>query len=498
MKSNRFFHLFLSIIGISSIVACNKANMPTEIAGDLVPPVDNITVFDTTLEVITTNKMFDGATDSFRVLRSDVFVLGNIQNDPFFGKTDARVFMQVLPSSLKRPFGKAALNKLSLDSVVLVLDHNPVVSNKKWLLYGDTLAPQQLEVWEINPSNQFKEDSSYLLTSNPFTTAGFLGSKSIKPSALKDSVKAFRDTTANQLRIPLSYSFGQRLLQYDSTGSNNAYSTDSIFKTKLKGFEIRSTSGNGLMSFSIGGINTKLAIYYKYPDSTNTMRDTVVYFRPANGYSYGGAHNYIGRDISGTAMASASSDSNPDNLLYIQNTPGSFAEIKIPGLTNLSKRVIHLAQLSMEAVPDISDTLFYAPYGLILDVYNTKQSKYTTVPFSVIGLAQAGSAVGFSNYAQFGMYPVTTKNSSNQIVKQWKYNLTGYVQNMLLGKTSNYTLRLHTTPSLMMQFGSTEATQMGYMQINPAAIIPGTGRVRIAGGNHATQKMKLRIVYSKI
>lgn len=202
MKSNRFFYLILSVLGLSTFVACNKANMPTDIAGDLIPPVDNITVFDTTLEVVTTNKIFDASSDSFRVLSSDVFVLGKIQNDPFFGKTDARIFMQVVPSTLKRPFGKAALNSLALDSVVLVLDHNALATNKKWLLYGDTLTNQQLEVWEINPANQFKEDSSYLLRDNPFTTVGLLGSKSVKPSSLKDSVKAFRDTSANQLRIP--------------------------------------------------------------------------------------------------------------------------------------------------------------------------------------------------------------------------------------------------------------------------------------------------------
>src|SRR5262249_39543291 len=147
---------------------------------------------------------------------------------------------------------KPSLDSLKLDSVVLVLDY---VST-----YGDSTVPQTINVYEI--TNEFRADTSYLVRKNSdFTvTAGTLGTRTFAPSSLRDSVKAYLDTTVNQLRIRLDDNFGNRLLLYDTTGANNAYVSDSLFKTKFKGFALKSVAGgNAIMGFNLQGAGTKLA-----------------------------------------------------------------------------------------------------------------------------------------------------------------------------------------------------------------------------------------------
>ena len=177
-----------------------------------------------------------------------------------------------------------------------------------------------------------------------------------------DSVKAFRDTTTSQLRIRLDNSFGTRLLQYDSTG-NGAYGGDSLFRTRFKGFAIQSmSSGNAVMGFDLTGVNTKLAIYYKYEkrvvSTVQKLDTTVAYFNFSGNCA---SANYIKRDYSGTpALASLNNGTTSDPIIYLQNSPGTFANIKIPALAGLSNRVIHRAELIVE---QLYDCLLYTSEG---------------------------------------------------------------------------------------------------------------------------------------
>ena len=107
---------------------------------DLIPPVDNVTTFDTTLSVETINLLFSDSEDttSSGVLQ----FLGNINNDPLFGRTEGRMYFQVAPSTARRPFPFIdKSNLVGLDSVVLVLGYNNT--------YGDTMQAQQVAVYEI-------------------------------------------------------------------------------------------------------------------------------------------------------------------------------------------------------------------------------------------------------------------------------------------------------------------------------------------------------------
>src|SRR5436190_21082832 len=275
--------------------ACKKINSSTDLGTGLIPGVDNISTFDTIINVQAFNDTFGILSDSTRFSYTDEAFLGRINSDPIFGKTDARLFLELKPSAYKFSFANKA-DSLFLDSVVLVLDHHDS--------YGDTTVPQTVNVYELDQSNTFKPDSVYLVRENNFTYSNLLGAKTFSPATLGDSVFAFMDTTKRQLRIKLNNSFGVRLLNYDSTGTTGAYSSDSVFRTFFKGFALQSmNTGNAVMGFDLTGTNTKLAIYYRYSITGGTSDTTAIsYF---NFTSLSSAANYLRRDYSGSPVASA-------------------------------------------------------------------------------------------------------------------------------------------------------------------------------------------------
>ena len=119
------------------LFSCKKINDSTSLGGGLIPPVDNISTFDTTLEVHAFNDTFNILTDTTFYSSEYTHYLGRIDNDPFFGKTDAKIYLELKPSEYRYTF----LNRpdsLHIDSVVLILDYVET--------YGDTTVPQTISV----------------------------------------------------------------------------------------------------------------------------------------------------------------------------------------------------------------------------------------------------------------------------------------------------------------------------------------------------------------
>ena len=482
--------LTLGALIISSLVllfSCRKINEATTLGGGLIPVVDNIYTFDTTLSVLTFNDTFSIATDTAIYDNSFTHFLGQINSDPFFGKTDAKLFLELAPSSYKFTFSDVS-DSLHLDSVVLILHYVET--------YGDTIPEQTVNVYEIPQASNFGDTVLPIRKSN-YDKGGLLGSRTFSPIILNDSVKAYKDTTTNQLRIRLSDAFGQRLLSYDtitSGGGNGAYVSDSAFRANFKGFALESVSGNALMGFDLLGANTKLAIYYKDDNGDSPVEQwdtTVAYFTfSPNGVS--ASANYIQRDYTGMPVAAAAGGAEPDDVVYIQNTPGSFATIKIPELPNLGNRIVHRAELIMEQLYDLSDTIFPTT-KLYLDAWDSSVSVFRAVPYDV-SIDQTGT----TNLSSFGVNPINTKDPGGNNIKSWRFNITRYVQHVVNDTEPVYDLRL-SAPLYYRELyrpgpaGSTSTT--ANILVNDAI---GKGRVRLGGGNHPNQRMKLRIVYSKI
>lgn len=486
MKNRYFAFSFVAIVTTVAILfsACRKINDSTELGGGLIPPVDNITTFDTSISVQAFNDTFGLANDSQYLSRSEEHFLGVINNDPFFGKTDARMYFELKPALYSiYPFARP--DSVKIDSIVLELGYLET--------YGDTNTAQQLKVYEIT-SNNFTNDSSYLIRKEHFTynTAAPLSlpGQFFYPRNMNDSVKAFRDTTVNQLRIKLDTNFARRLFNYDTS---NAYKSDSLFRDKFKGFAVRSEgAGNAIMGFDFGSSNTKLAIYYNHPKVGGGGRDTTVYYFFFTTLS--AAAQYVKRDYSGTPLEASLGGATQDPVVYLQGSPGTFATVKIPDLATLNNRLIHRAELIVEELYDISDSTFYNPEVLYLDAADpsitVSNYKYRTIPYDL-----AYTPSGF-DFRGLGCLPLNSKDAAGNPIKVWKFNISRYVQHVLTHTQSLYDLRISAPFTLNEVYGIPPGTDLVYpMLVNPFIA---KGRIRVGGGNHPTQRMRLRLIYSKL
>ena len=493
MKNRQIAFSFIAIVTTVAILfsACKKINESTDLGGGLIPPVDNITTFDTLIEVHAFNDTFGLSNDSQYLARSEEHFLGLINNDPFFGKTDARLFLELKPSIYGAyPFLRK--DSVKIDSIVLVLSYLET--------YGDTNTAQTINVYELNNSNNFRYDSAYLIRKENFTyNTSFplsLPGQSFVPKNLNDSVKAFRDTTTNQLRIKLDTNFARRLFNYDTS---NAYKTDSIFRERFKGFAIRSEAGgNAIMGFELGSVNTKLAIYYNNPKIGGGGRDTSVSYFFFTALS--AASNYIGRDYTGfPSLASLNNGTNPDPVLYIQNSPGTYANIKIPGLSGVSNRVIHRAELIAEQLYDISDSTFYSPEGLYLDAFDntiTSNKKFRAVPFDLnFSFDQP------TNLGPFGVIPYVTTDGFGNKIRTWKFNISRYVQHVVNGTQTAYDLRLYAPFTVSNKYIIPAPSNDPSSIFNLNSTVA-KGRIRLIGNTGVNdpnpRRLRLRVIFSKL
>ncbi len=499
MKRN--FRLAATVAAVVVLYACTKIKS-TNLGLGIIPPVDGVTTKDTVLEVLSVN----AGRDTLHAAIDNEYALGYV-NDPLFGKTTARINLELKPGNRNNAYAfEAGRDSLMLDSVVLVLHYKGA--------WADTSRPLRLQVYEIAQSSRMKADSDYLSTEH-FTTTGsslnYNGNAAvIDPQRLNDSLHLFRENTTAQIRIRLNDQLGNRLLKaYDST---NAYHSDSAFSTYFAGFQVVPEAvGNSLLKLSLTGVNTKLALYYRYIKRAGGTDTTVrnfsfVYTRNSLGqliYTGCGHANSIDRDWTGTELAAhfpSSAATRQDSLLYLQAAPGLFSKISIPGLSNLPNIVVHRAELLMEQVPDNTDaSQYFSAPALFVAAYRGDSMYHRFAMSPDIQFFQGSIGVNLYNSA-YGGLPIKRKDSSGQMLVSYAINLSRYVQGIVTRKEPNYNLVLFAPYPhyIYLDAASAAAAPVYSRPLGDEAFGIATGRVRLGGGSHSRHRMRLRIVYSLI
>jgi hypothetical protein len=70
--------------------------------------------------------------------------------------------------------------------------------------------------------------------------------------------------------------------------------------------------------------------------------------------------------------------------LYLQTSPGTFANLEIPGLSGYSNRIIHRAELQIQQIPDpVNDRIFVAPNFMYLDLIDSNINKWKPIYFDL-------------------------------------------------------------------------------------------------------------------
>ncbi len=452
--------------------SCTKIDT-TQLGQELIPVVDNIKTFDTTLDIIAMN--FDSVSTECKAVNvNDLHALGIIENDPLFGRSAASISLELKPSTY--PF--SIPDSLQFDSAVLVLQYSHS--------FGDSLQPQRVQVFPL--TNGFKYDSVYTTCDVlDFQSSTPIGERIYKPIDLDDSIHSVNEDAKNQLRIPMDKAFIETLLM-----DTAAFRSDSAFKEHFKGFAINADQafgGNALNYFSLTDDHTRLAMYFS---SKTDNKDTIVYNFVLSQFS--GHANSITRDR-GTSEITNNLTHPPsgDEFIYIQTSPGSYAELNIPGLSNLSNRVIHRAELIVQQAysPDPSDETFAAPRLLYLDTKDTSTNgRYIPVPCDFAIVSQV------PNFTYLGGIKSPYSNGQGQALSQYNFNVSRYVQSIVTKGSNNAVFRLRAPYDIVNNSSYLDRCSQLVPFFDVTTNNVAEGRVRLHGTGSSANKVRLRIVYS--
>lgn len=480
------FGIICVLSALIFVQSCQKIDTTTLGIG-LIPAGDNVPTYDTLLDVVTdSNYLY---LDSSRITKTENHALGYLE-DPEFGNTSAAVYFGITPLTTgSNPFPNKDLIGDKVDSVILSLSYQG--------LYGDSLSVETIRVSEIAGTADFKDS----ITGYPITAPYFplvsqpLGSATVDFRTLNDA-KQFKQgkdtaitTQENVLRIKLDRTLGLRLAGYDTS---TAYASDSLFATRFRGIALTIDSFGSVRKKALAYFNlsdtakTKLTVYYR-TDNSGVLDTSYVNFIYNVNTSSKNA-NLVRRTISGSNYQRnmLSTAANKDKV-YIQSGPGSYATLSVPGLSTMANRLIYKAELIMKILPSTENN-FLTPPILFLDQRDSANSRYVTVQNDFL-IDNSGNY----NYTSFGGL---VKGDTAYI-----FNLTRYFQSVITRKQTPYKFRVYAPFQTQPYYTTSDVYPATYsLPLYPFLInsLIAYGRVVVGGGSHPTQKMKVRLVYSRI
>ncbi len=486
----------IALIGFLSIViinwSCTKLDT-TNLGSDLIPVVDNINTFADTFLIDAVQKDY---IDTTAVDLTDNHALGNITSDPLFGATTANIYMQLKPTFFPYGFGNKD-SIVGLDSVILCIAYKG-----SW---GDTNAIQTLQATEI-VDTLFKDSTTKIWNVSdvpPVTGAAISLPTNVDVRRLPDLMRYahVKDSVSNQIRMRLQNPYASDLFYSDSTNvgaGNHAFYSDSAFKRLYNGIAVKAIgTGNALMYVNIADTNTKIEFHYRIKNA-GKIDTTYKSFKlntagSTSRLSRSRTANNIVRTRSGASTIPSPTE------VYLQTQPGTYASLKIPGLTGYSNRIIHRAEIIIEQVPDniLYDSIFPAPAYMYLDLKDSGSTvKYKPVYYDLNPSESYDPDLKVNyfyptsgpDFGYFGGYSRKKYTPAGSIV-YYNINVSRYVQQLVKNQGINYEMRLF--PAFQLHY-SQYSTYRAYN--NNIAL----GRVKVGTGANPTYPMRMRIIYSKI
>jgi hypothetical protein len=460
-------------IMLSVLVMLSSCKENTVFRTDIVPAVDNISVFGTdTLTLLTKSVYEDTLITSAYSSGYPVYAgAGAITSDPFFGKTVSSFYFQVRPPQDNYSFDQT---KYQIDSAVLILPYSG-------FSFGDTTASagyQHFRAYRMTEA--ISADSTYYastpaknIEATPFASTTV---------SLFDIVRSQYDSTlvagvkrAPHLRMRINDALMNELI--NNTGTTK-YTNTAAFLAYFNGIYIETdNTGNTIPYFRLDGSDNftraNILMYYHTINSGGAITDTLSVAYPFDPASTSGAKtaffSRIRRDYTGTAaQAMFNSPASTDNPVILQNLPGAAIEIVIPNIKNLPISIVNKAELLVTQIASPMDAVFSMPtriYPKVIDENGRPQVIADRLP-----LTSAYPLVLIDGV-------VRNVNMGGLIVNQYVVNFPRELQNAIVNRKKELRLRLNGTQNYL-----------------------GAYRLVAAGSSYSqpSYKMKLNVVYTKL
>lgn len=453
----------LAVAGLCALTQTScKEN--TIIKADAAPLVDNINTFQVpdTLTMIAQTYYDDSAVTSLTFTGVPAIHGVGTANDPFFGRTNASIYMQVLPTtnSFNLPAGS------TYDSSAIVLPF----TNFSW---GDTTsatATQQFQVYRIG-SGMSIDSTYYTFTSKPLPEA-LSDVTTLNIRNLRDSVTIGNTKVAPHMHIKLN-SVWDALLTSNLGGSN--FADKASFLNWLNGIAVvpadSTQAGKAIPYFLLNGANdyarAAIAIYYDI-NNDDSVRTAFFNFSPQETAHF----NKISRNLTGAAAQAIINSYNPnktvsDDLVLLQNEPGAAIDVKFPFIKNLPNTIINKAELviSKKIVDPLTDVVFFEPARIFPVGIDSLGRPYTLLDREPVSSAE----------------PLTFLGGNRQLVVENNVTYVRYIINV----------------PREVQRTITEQRSALHLRIGGTQTFPAAYRL-IAGGKNTDNNysIKLNIIYS--
>jgi Domain of unknown function (DUF4270) len=294
-------------------------------------------------------------------------------SDDVFGNISATAFTQFFTTSQTKVGATAVFDSIS---VQLKFDlYN----------YGSQSAtPQTISIHEM--SKELKTDSlRYLFNKTNTPYAGLLGTKtfSINPTDFNKFAASSEDQdTVITIRLPLDFSFGQRLfnsaLKYRdaTTAADSTFVRFSEFVKEFKGIVVKSEAADKIVGFAPGSTLSRITLHYHEAEVDSLSINLA--FNPAVGY------NQITSDRSATELSALTQyyqeALNSSDKRYIQSGIGILTKLDLSKFYEFADTVpyvlINSAELSIESV---EPSLYAPPASLSLRMLepNNRMKKFS-------------------------------------------------------------------------------------------------------------------------
>ena len=402
-----------ALITVCAFTACTTE--PDLLGLNLTPQGDKLNAFFTdTSTVIAFNTPIDTLRTSilpgYSGASYNSILFGAIY-DSAFGKVEASFATQLWLSSVKPTISTHPV----ADSVIMQL---PYLG-----LFGDSLSSQTISVYELSES--LKGNVSYYnnqyITPN---TASLLVSTTFVPK-VKDSVKLNTEKYAPMLRLKLSNTFGNKILN----GGTNL-ETQENFRNFIKGLYITATPkdvlGQGsVLTFDLTGAYGGIKIYY-HTDTDTTSLSVYVDATNSQRYNTFNFHNYQYADPLFKAQFLSKDSTIGKQKLFLSGMSSSEIKIRFPYILSFQKK--------QRAAFNQAFLVIDAPYA-------TKKN-YPPSQLSLYKVYKDGKKYSVED---LGIEtPPRISGTFDTITKQYRFKITQYLQNILKAGKEDYYLMLST------------------------------------------------------
>ncbi|MCC9166651.1 DUF4270 family protein [Pontibacter harenae] len=398
--------------------------------------------------------------DSVVTSATGTMLVGNY-TDPIVGNTTASTFFQVDLNYYSWTLSDNAV----FDSIALVLPYTGYS-------YGDTTQALNLEVYKLKNNIVATDLLPYVGTeeSASYFYAGS-GNYNISSTAAETQPLAThtfqpRPGSGDSLNIPLPAAMGQEWFNLKMAGDNKLTQSDA-FLDYFKGLKVATANaGQGGAVIGFDAASAVIRLYYS-EGSTDNYQDFPVtsgslqYNNLVNDFSQS---NFQGLNRGGEPLASTSTA----DMSFTQAGTGVMVKLEFPYLSKLKEilqpELINSVILEVQPVANTYGYPFTAPSQVAL-----YESDFNNVPTNLL----------YANYTTTsGQVASLQEDTEYQVNSKYQFNITEYLINKLQEEQS-------TGKALLLSAPAESFTKT-------------VNRLVVGGPNHTSNKVKIKIYYTKI